>query len=146
MCTIASATLSYAGNTAHWVAVSSAVAAAVTSWMSHDELSKRIERYSSAVRAINDLIWWWKSLDDAERANTAHITKLIETGESILATERLAWIAAARKPTRGDRDGDDGGEGGEVGMEGGSGGAPGNDHREVRAAGSRSKASVAPAI
>ena len=34
---------------------------------------------------------------DAERANTANITKLIETGESVLATERLAWIAAARK-------------------------------------------------
>ena len=43
------------------------------------------------------MVWWWESLDDAERANTANITKLVETGESVLATERLAWIAAARK-------------------------------------------------
>ena len=98
LCTIASATLSYGGTSAHWVAVSSAAAAAVTSWMSHDELTRRIERYSNAVRAINDLVWWWKSLDDAERANTAQISRLIENGEAILATERLAWIAAARNP------------------------------------------------
>ena len=96
-CTVASATLSYLDDTSHYVAVSSSVAAAVTSWLSHVELTRRIERYSNTVRSINDLIWWWESLDDAERANTANITKLIETGESVLATERLAWIAAARK-------------------------------------------------
>ena len=37
---------------------------------------------------------------DAERANTANITKLIETGESVLATERLAWIAGSQPPGR----------------------------------------------
>ena len=96
-CTVASPTLSYLENTSHYVAISSSVAAAVTSWLSHVELTRRIERYSNTVRSIDDLIWWWESLDDAERANTDIITKLIETGESVLATERLAWIAAARK-------------------------------------------------
>ena len=131
LCTIASATLSYGGTSAHWVAVSSAAAAAVTSWMSHDELTRRIERYSNAVRAINDLVWWWKSLDDAERANTAQITRLIETGEAILATERLAWIAAARKPSDdSDTDASAGGRGGGDAGTGGGGGAPSSGRRE----------------
>ena len=94
---------------AHWVAVSSATAAAVTSWVSHDELARRIELHSNAVRSIDDLIWWWRSLDDAERANHACITKLIETGESILATERISWIAAAKGEDK-DADGSGGGD------------------------------------
>jgi hypothetical protein len=100
-CTVASATLSYLDGTSGYVAISSSVAAAVTSWLSHAELVRRIERYSKSVRAIDDLLWWWKSLDDAERAGIANITKLIETGEKILSAERLAWMAAAR---RGDKD------------------------------------------
>ena len=94
-CTVASASLSYIRSTASYVAISSAVAAAVTSWKSHDELTRRTERYSNAVRDINDLVWWWKSLDDPERANTSYIARLVETGESILGTEQRAWSAAA---------------------------------------------------
>lgn len=106
-CTVASATLSYLDSTSHYVAVSSSVAAAVTSWLSHVELSRRIERYSNTVRSINDLVWWWESFDDVERANAMNITKLIETGESVLATERLTWIAAARKNDEAAKDGDE---------------------------------------
>ena len=106
-CTVASATLSYLDSTSHYVAVSSSVAAAVTSWLSHVELSRRIERYSNTVRSINDLLWWWESIDDVERANTMNITKLIETGESVLATERLTWIAAARKNDEAAKDSDE---------------------------------------
>jgi hypothetical protein len=109
VCAVASSTLSYLGSMAHWVAVSSATAAAVTSWVSHDELARRIELHSNAVRSIDDLIWWWRSLDDAERANHACITKLIETGESILATERISWIAAAKGEDK-DADGSGGGD------------------------------------
>ena len=94
ICTIASSVLSYIGTTSHFVAVSSGTAAAVTSWVSYNDLLRKIELYSNVVRAINDLIWWWKSLDDIERANTVTINKLIETGEQILAAERLAWVAA----------------------------------------------------
>lgn len=98
ICTVASASLSYAGSSAaSYVAVSSATAAAVTSWGSFDELAKRIERYSNAVRGINELVWWWKSLTDSERALNANITKLIEHGESLLSTERLAWLAAVQR-------------------------------------------------
>ena len=85
------------------------MATAVTSWVSHEELSRRIQLHSNAVRCIDDLIWWWRSLDDAERANTANITQLIQIGESILATERLSWIPASQGE---DNDSDRGSSGG----------------------------------
>ena len=43
VCTIASASLSYSGSSAHWVAVSSAAAAAVTSWMSRRAAAGRAQ-------------------------------------------------------------------------------------------------------
>merc|ERR1719352_659386 len=85
------------------------MAGAVQSWMSHDELVRCIERYSNLVRAIDDLIWWWMSLEDVERANTSNITTLIKTGESIIATERLAWMTAVRRDNEASKDGDEGG-------------------------------------
>jgi hypothetical protein len=58
------------------------------------------------VRSINNLVWWWTSIDDVERSNATNMTKLIETGESILSTEWLTWIAAARKNNEAAKDGD----------------------------------------
>jgi hypothetical protein len=92
ICTIASSALSYIGTSSHYVAVSSGTAAAVTSWVSYSDLLRKIELYNKTVRSINELIWYWKSLDDVERANIETITKLIETGEAILASERQTWI------------------------------------------------------
>ena len=92
ICTIASSALSYTGTSSHYVAVSSGTAAAVTSWVSYSDLLRKIELYNKTVRSINELIWYWKSLDDVERANIETITKLIETGEAILASERQTWI------------------------------------------------------
>ena len=83
------------------------------------------------------------ALEDAERANTFLITKLIETGESIIATERLAWLAAVRKPTD-DGDGDESGGAGKgdkgEASKGGGGSAPDNARREAWAADGGSRA------
>ena len=69
-------------------------------------------------------------MDHTPNAPVVQITKLIETGESILAAERLAWIAAARRPREDGGDGDDAGGG-----DGGGGGrreaSAGNRHARV---------------
>ena len=54
-------------------------------------------RYTTAVRSLERLMWWWKSLDDIERSNVEFISRLIEDGEAIISNERLAWLTAARK-------------------------------------------------
>ena len=97
LCTVASATLSYLSQFSGYVVVATSLAAAVTSWNAHDDLSKRIQRYTSAVRNIERLVWWWRSLDDIERASPTKISLLIEGGESIITAERLAWLSAMRK-------------------------------------------------
>ena len=49
------------------------------------------------VRSIERLQWWWKSLDDIERASTTNISRLVESGEAIISAERLAWLTAFKK-------------------------------------------------
>ena len=97
VCMVAGATMSFLPPLAPFVAIATSLAAATTSWNAHDDISKRIVRYTTAVRSLERLMWWWKSLDDIERSNVEFISRLIEEGEAIISNERLAWLTAARK-------------------------------------------------
>uniref|UniRef100_A0A7S0XXN4 SMODS and SLOG-associating 2TM effector domain-containing protein n=2 Tax=Hemiselmis andersenii TaxID=464988 RepID=A0A7S0XXN4_HEMAN len=92
--TVSGAVLAYIKSVSQFVAVSSAVAAAITSWGAYDDLGRRIERYTNAVRSINELVSWWKSLDDVDHASAENITRLIEMGENIINSERQSWLTA----------------------------------------------------
>ena len=96
ICSVGSATLAYVDGVSKYVALTSALAAAITSWNAHDDLSRRLERYSQAVRNINRHTWWWTSLGPHERAIPANITRLVEEGEIIVQTERMAWLSASK--------------------------------------------------
>ena len=50
LCTVASATLSFLSEFTAYVAIATSLAAGVTSWNAHDDLAKRISRYTNAVR------------------------------------------------------------------------------------------------
>jgi len=94
LATVSSAVLAYVDDVRSFAAVAAAVGAAVTSWGAHTDYSARIERYTGTVRSINKLVAWWKSLDDVERASPTQISLLVETGESIISSERQAWLMA----------------------------------------------------
>ena len=97
VCSVGSATLAYLESLTPFVALTSAVAAAISSWMAHDDLSRRIERYTNATMSIDNIVTWWNSLDDVERASTANIATLVDRGEEVITAERNAWLAAARE-------------------------------------------------
>jgi len=59
--------------------------------------TQRCSTYFSNARSICEPTSAFISLDDVERANIETITKLIETGEAIMASERQAWITAEKK-------------------------------------------------
>ena len=83
-----------------YVVVATSLAAGITSWNAHDDLSRRVSRYTNAVRSIERLLWWWQSLDDIERASASNIALLVESGEAIISAERLAWITAFKRRRR----------------------------------------------
>ena len=63
--TVASATLSFLSGLTAYVVVATCSPRA-SPWNAHDDISKRIARYTNAVRSIERLQWWWKSLDDID--------------------------------------------------------------------------------
>jgi hypothetical protein len=77
------------------VTVVSAFASIATSWMEFADAGRKVERYTRAITSMKKLLSWWKSLSEVERAATENISMLINTSESIISQERLAWVSTA---------------------------------------------------
>jgi hypothetical protein len=89
------------------------------------DISKKVERYTRAVRSMKKLLSWWDVLTDVERAGIDNISTLIETGESIISDERQAWNSTANRLSLAAKQhggqGDSKTPGGLLGSQGGSG-------------------------
>jgi hypothetical protein len=79
------------------VIVITSLGGTIISWTEFSETAKKIERYARAIRSMKMLLSWWDVLTDVEKAGTDAISKLIETGESIIADERQAWQATSNR-------------------------------------------------
>ena len=73
------------------------ICGALISWSEFSDISKKVERYTRAVRSIKNLLSWWDVLTDVERAGIDNISTLIETGESIISDERQSWNSTAKR-------------------------------------------------
>lgn len=74
-----------------YVAMTTALAGAVTSWCEFTDVERKIGRYSTCVRNIKQMEAWWESLGDVDKASVENIQKLILGGEKILLGELGGW-------------------------------------------------------
>lgn len=113
------AALAFLGHSKH-VAIVSAVAAAVTAWVEFHAAADKLQRYNASITQLQNLVTWWQSLSDIERAGSPAITRLVVESEDVLASELRAWGS-----TSVGQHGDGGGEDGAPGSGGGGkAGAP----------------------
>jgi len=84
------------------VAMLSGVTSGIVCWIEFEDLQRKIERYSNAIRSIKALKSWWDSLTPAERASTLNISRLILEGESIITSENQGWRSKAPKTAKPD--------------------------------------------
>ena len=83
---------------AEWVAVVTAFATAVTSWVDFNGYVTKLESCTSTVRALESHLSWWQSLSESEKAGTLAIDKLVENGERyILATRYSRSLTVQEK-------------------------------------------------
>jgi hypothetical protein len=80
-----------------WVIGITSFAAAVTSWQEFADMARKTERYTRAVFGLTNLLSWWNSLGEVEKASRSTISELIHSAESIISDERLAWISTANQ-------------------------------------------------
>jgi len=81
----------------HWVAIAAALYSSLTSWSEFGDHGRKIERYNRVIASIENLLSWWESIGPVEKASSANIAHLIQTGEECISTERLAWQSTAGK-------------------------------------------------
>ena len=95
-CTLA-ATMLARYSLAIWVIGVSSGAAALTSWQEFTDVSHKTERYNRAVFELRNLLSWWKSLSEVEKASKASIVQLVHSAEGVISEERLAWMSTANQ-------------------------------------------------
>lgn len=80
-----------------WVAVVSAAEGAFTAWIEFSDKASKVERYSRTAAGLRNLLEWWESLDQVQRAGRRTVGELVQTSEAIIAAESATWLAAAEK-------------------------------------------------
>jgi hypothetical protein len=53
-------------------------------------IGRKTERYTRAVYGLSNLLSWWESMSEVEKASRLNISELISTSESILSGE--SWL------------------------------------------------------
>ena len=58
-------------------------AAATTAWLEFSDTSKKLARYSDVVHQVDNIVYWWESLTDVDRASLANIEQVCVSGCSV---------------------------------------------------------------
>eukprot|EP00802_Teleaulax_amphioxeia_P002218 Tamp_02220.p1 GENE.Tamp_02220~~Tamp_02220.p1 ORF type:complete len:1055 (+),score=171.08 Tamp_02220:1064-4228(+) len=114
--TAAAAIIAYLGFS-KYVAILTATTAAVTSWLEFHSTSTKISRYSASILSINNLLLWWDSISDVDKASPANVDHLVSMGEGIVNTERHAWLSTGHSKDKDDKTSASNREGGDESKE-----------------------------
>ena len=79
------------------VVMATAASAAVTSWAEFSDVARKAERYTRATNSLHNLLDWWASLGEVERASKTSINHLICSSEAIIAEEQHAWTSVTQR-------------------------------------------------
>jgi hypothetical protein len=116
-----------------WVAVTTAIVGAYSTYRATWQLETSLALYNQAASNLSAIRLWWFALSPAEQARQANIDKLVEGAEHVLKAEQSGWVQEMQdamaqlrlEPTEGAREpGRDHGEAGGKRRTAGSGGAP----------------------
>mmetsp|Transcript_7134 Transcript_7134/g.18715 ORF Transcript_7134/g.18715 Transcript_7134/m.18715 type:complete len:198 (-) Transcript_7134:123-716(-) len=97
-------------NASELVPIVSAFSAAVTAWIEFRDLDRKLERYSRSVRDIRNLVSWWSSLSEVEKASPENASRLVMQGEGIIRGEFSAWSSSATPASQPEAKGEGDGE------------------------------------
>ena len=80
-----------------WALVVTTAAACFTSWSEFSDIASKTQRYTQAIVQLVNLLSFWKSLPEVDRASVNTIKHLVQRGEGIISDERVAWVSTASK-------------------------------------------------
>ena len=75
-----------------WVALTTALATSVTTWLASRELDETLVRYNQSAADLANVRDWWTKLSPAAKRNPKNIDQLVEVTEQVLETETSGWV------------------------------------------------------
>jgi hypothetical protein len=75
-----------------WVALTTAVAATLTTRLETDQVENSLVQYNQALTGLRNIASWWKALSQWEKGRRRNIDLLVEQTEKTLAGELAGWV------------------------------------------------------
>jgi hypothetical protein len=75
-----------------WIALTTAVAAALTSYLSYQQTESTLTKYNQAATDLNNVKAWWTALPPEEQAKQENVTTLVDHTEQVLQSELDGWV------------------------------------------------------
>jgi hypothetical protein len=80
-----------------FITIVSGAVVSLVSWAEFSEAPSKVERYTKSITSLKNLLCWWDSLGDVQKATKDAIGKLVITSETIISEEQLAWTSSSSK-------------------------------------------------
>jgi len=75
-----------------WVALTTAVAAAATSFIQYRQTESTLTQYNQTVTSLEGVVGWWLALSPEAQADPQTVRSLVEVSEKIMETEQVGWM------------------------------------------------------
>jgi len=78
------------------IAVTTAVIAAITSYLGYQQVEFTLSRYTQSAMGLSNIEAWWTALSGAERRDVRKIYRLFDATEDLLKSELTGWVQQMR--------------------------------------------------
>jgi SMODS and SLOG-associating 2TM effector domain 1/Protein of unknown function (DUF4231) len=75
-----------------WIALSTALVGAITTYLGYEQVENSLVSYNQAASALSSLQGWWLGLTPDEQAVPAKADRLVDHAEAILQKEQGSWL------------------------------------------------------
>jgi hypothetical protein len=75
-----------------WVALTTAVATALTTKLETDQLENTLIQYNQALMSLRNIASWWNALSQWEKSRRRNIDLLVDQTEKVLEGEMAGWV------------------------------------------------------
>ncbi len=85
-------TLLAAINRQVWIALTTALAAALTTYLSYEQTESTLMKYNQAATDLDNVRSWWTALPSAEQTKQDNVDVLVDHTERVLQSEMDGWV------------------------------------------------------
>ncbi|HEX5748855.1 MAG TPA: DUF4231 domain-containing protein [Archangium sp.] len=75
-----------------WVALTTALVTAITSWLGSQQAETQVVKFNQAAIELENLKAWWCSLSFEEQHRPRHFERLVDSTELVLQAELMGWV------------------------------------------------------